>query len=93
MRTFVNLQMGLPYKEMGTSPPLDKVIELKGGYRSREIPEGVLFLTCALDVQQGSKTDAKSPPRLEMEILGHGQEFRTWSIEYKVFTGRIWRTD
>lgn len=93
MRAFVNLQLGLPFKEIGVRPKLENVMELKGGYHSREIPEGVLFLTCALDVQQGSKTDAKSPPRLEMEILGHGQEFRTWSIEYKVFTGRIWRTD
>lgn len=93
MRTFVNLQSGLPFKEIGVRPKLENVMELKGGYRSREVPDGVLFLTCALDVQQGSKTDAKSPPRLEMEILGHGQEFRTWSIEYKVFTGRIWRTD
>ena len=93
MRTFVNLQSGLPYKEIGVSPPLEKVMELKGGYRSREIPEGALFLTCALDVQQGSKKDPNKPPRLEMEVLGHGHEFRTWSIEYKVFTGRIWRID
>lgn len=93
MRSFVNLQSGLPYKQLGVSPPLEKVIELKGAYHSREIPDGVLFLTCAVDVQRGSQTDAKSPPRLEMEILGHGAEFRTSSIEYKVFTGRIWRID
>ena len=93
MRAFVNLQLGLPYKEIGVRPKLENVMELKGGYHSREIPEGVLFLTCALDVQQGSKSDPNKPPRLEMEVLGHGHEFRTWSIEYKVFTGRIWRTD
>lgn len=90
MGPFFNLQLGLPYKEKGTRPNLDVVMELKGAYRSREIPFGVLFLTCALDVQQGSKTDPNNPPRLEMEILGHGSEFRTWSVEYKVFTGRIW---
>lgn len=93
MGPFVNLQLGLPYKEKGVRPKLEKVMELKGGYRSREIPDGVLFLTCTLDVQQGSKTDPNKPPRLEMEMLGHGQEFRTWSVEYKVFTGRIWRID
>lgn len=93
MRTFVNLQSGLPYKPTGSRPNLDKVMELKGAYRSRDIPYGVLFLTCAMDVQQGSKTDPNKPPRLEMEILGHGAEFRTWSIEYKVFTGRIWKID
>jgi phage terminase large subunit GpA-like protein len=93
MGPFVNLQLGLPFKETGVRPKLEAVMELKGAYHSREIPFGVLFLTCALDVQQGSKTDPNKPPRLEMEILGHGSEFRTWSIEYKVFTGRIWKID
>jgi phage terminase large subunit GpA-like protein len=93
MAPFVNLQLGLPFKEIGVRPKLDVVMELKGAYRSREIPEGVLFLTCTGDVQQGSKTDPRNPPRLEFEILGHGLEFRTWSIEYKIFTGRIWRID
>lgn len=93
MGPFYNLQLGLPYKEKGSRPALEKVIELKGSYMSRDIPYGVLFLTCAMDVQQGSKTDPNKPPRLEMEVLGHGNEFRSWSIEYKVFTGRIWRID
>lgn len=93
MRAFVNLQLGLPYKEIGVRPKLENVMELKGAYRSREIPDGVLFLTCTLDVQQGSKKDPDKPPRLEMEVLGHGLEFRTWSIEYKVFAGRIWKID
>ena len=93
MAPFMNLQLGLPHKEIGVRPKLDVVMELKGGYHSREVPDGVLFLGCSLDVQQGSKTDPNKPPRLEMEILGHGAEFRTWSIEYKVFTGRIWRID
>lgn len=93
MAPFYNLQLGLPFKEKGARPKLGVVMELKGNYRSRDIPYGVLFLTCAVDVQRGSQTDPNKPPRLEMEILGHGQEFRTWSIEYKVFTGRIWRID
>jgi phage terminase large subunit GpA-like protein len=93
MAPFFNLQLGLPYKPKGTRPNHNIVMEQRGAYLSREIPEGVLFLTCAMDVQRGSKTDPDKPPRLEMEILGHGQEFRTWGIEYKIFTGRIWRID
>jgi phage terminase large subunit GpA-like protein len=61
MAPFVNLQLGLPFKEIGVRPKLDAVIELKGGYRSRDIPDGVLFLTCSMDVQQGSKTDPNAP--------------------------------
>jgi phage terminase large subunit GpA-like protein len=93
MAPFFNLQLGLPYKPKGVRPNHGAVMDQRGPYGSREIPDGVLFLTCAMDVQRGSKTDTSKPPRLEMEILGHGQEFRTWGIEYKVFTGRIWRID
>lgn len=89
MRGFVNLELGLPFRETGARPKLEKVIELRGGYRSGEIPFGVLFLTAAIDVQRGSKKDATRPPRLEMEILGHGAKFRTWSIMYKIFEGEV----
>lgn len=89
MRSFVTLYMGLPYKETGSRPSLDKVIALRGGYKSGDVPDGVLWLTAAIDVQRGSETDETKPARLEMEILGHGSGFRTWSIMYHVFVGEI----
>lgn len=87
MRSFTNLYLGLPYKELGSRPKLENVIELRGEYREGEIPDGVIFLTMGVDVQQGSANDPTNPPRLELEVLGHGNKFRTWSILYKVFTG------
>jgi phage terminase large subunit GpA-like protein len=87
LRGFVNLDLGEPFKEVGGRPPVDHVYELRSGYRSGEIPDGVLFLTAAIDVQRGSKLDTNNPPRLEMEICGHGAEFRTWSIDYRRFDG------
>ncbi len=89
MRSFINLYLGLPFKEIGSRPKLEKVIELRGTYRSGTVPEGVLYLTGAIDVQAGSKTDELNPPRLEMEILGMGAGYRTWSIEYKRIEGDI----
>jgi phage terminase large subunit GpA-like protein len=89
MRSFINLYLGLPYKESGSRPKLDKVIELRGAYRQGTIPDGVLFLTAAIDVQRGSEKDENNPPRLEMEILGHGIGFRTWSILYRAFYGEV----
>ena len=87
MRSFTNLYMGLPYRETGKRPKLENVIELKGAYFRGTIPDGVLFLTLGVDVQRGSKRDKLNPPRLELEILGHGMGYRTWSIDYKVFDG------
>lgn len=89
MRSFVNLYLGLPYKELGSRPKLEKVIELRGDYSEKEVQQGVLYLTMGVDVQQGSANDPNNPPRLELEILGHGIGFRTWSLLYKVFPGEV----
>jgi phage terminase large subunit GpA-like protein len=44
------------------------------------LPSGPLVLTAGVDVQE-------SPPRLEAEIVGHGEAEETWGIEYRVFHG------
>jgi phage terminase large subunit GpA-like protein len=89
MRSWTNLYLGLPYKEKGSRPKLEKVIELRGEYREGEVPDGVLYTTMGLDVQQGSATDSENPPRLELEIVGWGAGYRSWSLLYRVFPGAI----
>jgi len=89
MRSFTNLYLGKPFKEIGARPKIDNVIELRSGYRSETVPEGVLFITAGIDVQKGSKKNPKNPPRLEMEICGHGARYRTWSICYRRFEGEV----
>jgi len=89
MRSFTNLYLGLPFVETGTSPDAGKVLELRGGYRSGKVPKGVLYITSGVDVQRGSEKDPANPARLEMEILGIGSKYRTWSIAYKRFEGAI----
>jgi phage terminase large subunit GpA-like protein len=89
MRSFTNLYLGLPFRETGSRPKIEKVIELRGGYRSGTIPDGVIYLTAGVDVQRGSKTDPNNPPRLEMEILGIGSGYRTYSILYRRFEGEV----
>ena len=90
MRSFTNLYLGLPFKESGSRPKLSNVIELRGGYRQREVSNDVLYITMGIDVQAGSKKkDSPNPPRLEMEILGIGAGYRTWSIQYKRIEGDI----
>lgn len=87
LRSFVNLSLGQAFKETGSRPKLEKVIELRGEYRESTVPDGVLFLTVGIDVQEGSKNDPLNPPRLELEVLGHGAGFRKWSILYKRIEG------
>jgi phage terminase large subunit GpA-like protein len=90
MRSFRTLYEGFPHRELGITPKLaDVVSEHRGIYKSKEVPDGVLFITAGIDVQQGSEKDDKNPPRLELEFCGHGDKFRTWSIDYKVIPGEV----
>jgi phage terminase large subunit GpA-like protein len=90
LRSWVNLALGKPYKERGTRPKVDDVIELTSGYKQDTIPDGPTFLTMGIDVQQGSNDpEKKNPPRIELEVCGHGSRFRTWSITYRVIEGAI----
>ncbi|MCK5552784.1 MAG: phage terminase large subunit family protein, partial [Deltaproteobacteria bacterium] len=89
IRAFVNLYLGLPYRETGERPKLQSVIDLRGDYMSGTVPHGVLFLTVGIDVQAGSKKNEENPPRLEMEVCGHGIGFRTFSIMYRRFEGEV----
>lgn len=91
MRSFVNLYLGEPYREQGQRPNVDRVVNLRSGYRAGTIPSNdVLFLTMAVDVQRGSTRDPEhNPPRLEIEVCAHGAGYRTWSIQYYRVPGRI----
>lgn len=89
MRGFTNLYLGLPFKEQGVRPLLSNLQNLKSTYKAGDVPDGVLFLTMAVDVQKGQQDEEGKKARLEVEVCGHGRGFRTWSIIYKVFEGDI----
>jgi phage terminase large subunit GpA-like protein len=89
MRAFVTLSLGRPYRETGERPKLSNVIQNRGDYNSGTVPEGVVYLVAGIDVQAGSKRDDQNPPRLEMEVMGIGKQYKTWSIAYKRFEGSI----
>jgi len=90
IQSFTNLYLGMPYKEKGSRPKLENVIELRGNYKSRSVPYGVLFLTAGADIQRGSESRPdENPARIEIEICGHGLGYRTWSIAYEIFYGAV----
>ena len=88
-KVFVNARCGMAYRVTSAKPKFASLMSLRGNYEQRQVPVGVLFLTVAVDVQQGSRTNPDNPARLEMEVCGHGLLERTWSIEYKKFIGSI----
>jgi phage terminase large subunit GpA-like protein len=101
MKAFINLELGLPYREEGFRPDDQVVLGHRGTYRVGTIPwsgnTGVLWITAGMDVQRGKDNfDPLRPgaklddgPRLEIEILGHGEDYRSWSIAYLKFYGPV----
>jgi phage terminase large subunit GpA-like protein len=90
-KTFCQIYRGMPYHESGARPDLEIVMDHKGRYREGELQPGVVWLSGGMDVQRG-KNKPDNPdegPRLELEILGNGEDYRTWSLLYKKFYGPI----
>jgi phage terminase large subunit GpA-like protein len=88
-RSYVNLYCGTEYKDAGSRPRLASVLNHRGTYPRGTVPPGVLFLTAAVDVQQGSARDIHKPPRTEIMIMGHGLGYKNWVVDYRVFEGSI----
>jgi phage terminase large subunit GpA-like protein len=88
-RSYVNIDVGMPYRMDGSAPKLNEVAALRGEYRRGRLPLGVIFLTVGVDVQKGSarKTGALDAARLETVVLGHGLGYRTWVIDHTVYYG------
>lgn len=78
MKTFETLYLGWPYQEKGEAPEFRKVISHRSNYKSKTVPDGVLFLTLGADVHGNDVT---------IEICGHGRQYKTWSIDFIIIQG------
>lgn len=87
MRTFTNTVLGETYKEMGDAPEWERLYHRREAYEIGTVPEGVIFLTAGADVQKD---------RIEVELVGWGQNKESWSIDYQTFQGspsssKVWK--
>jgi phage terminase large subunit GpA-like protein len=74
-QVFVNTTLGLPYENTGETIAHEYLTRRAEMYNA-QVPDGVLQLTMAVDVQK---------TRLEYEVRGWGKGEESWGIEY----GRI----
>ena len=77
-KTFETLYLGWPYRETGEKPEFHRVVAHRSNYASKTVPDKVLFLTLGGDVHAHD---------IRLEILGHGRDYKTWSIEYVIIEG------
>lgn len=78
MITFVNLQLGEVYEELGERPVTEVLYKRREQYAIGTVQRGAVFLTCAIDVQKD---------RLEAEVMAWGRDRIRWSVERKIIIG------
>ena len=78
IKQFKNLQLGEAFEENEQTDDHEHVYKNRRQYYDCDIPEGVLVLSAGVDVQDN---------RLEAEIVGWGDGFESWGIQYKTFVG------
>lgn len=79
MRVWTNTSKGETYEVKGKSADKDDLVKRREDYYA-ELPEGVLVLTAAVDVQDD---------RFEIEVCGWGKGFETWGIVYDKIYGNL----
>lgn len=78
LKTFVNTVLAETWHEKGDVPDWEAIYRRRKSYKFGHCPEGVLFITAGVDVQRD---------RIEVEIVGWGRDFKSWSVDYLVFAG------
>ena len=79
MKTWVNTFLGETWEEAGKRLEWSDVMDHREEYLS-PVPEEVTLMTGAIDVQDD---------RFEIEVVGWGDDYRTWSIDYHVIYGDL----
>jgi phage terminase large subunit GpA-like protein len=72
-QAFVNSEWGEPWNEVGEQIDSNSLESRVEDYPQEPLPEGVLVLTAGADVQAD---------RIELEVVGWGEERELWSIDY-----------
>lgn len=79
IKTFLNTQLALTYKESGEAPEWNAVYDRRDHrYKIGRVPRGVLILFAGVDVQKD---------RLEVRIWGFGRSRQRWLIDVRVLPG------
>ena len=78
LKTFINTSLGESWEEQGEALEYDTLLERRLNYDFQSIPEDVLVITCAADLQRD---------RIEVQTVGWGLNYEAWVIDYKIFWG------
>lgn len=77
LKVFINTRLAEFWEEKDDEIEFEDLLFSREDYGA-EIPDGVMVLTAGVDVQDD---------RLEIEVVGWGKDYESWSIDYKVIEG------
>lgn len=80
LQVFVNTALAETYDVMGGEKLVPETLLARREEYGPTLPDGVVALTCGIDVQQD---------RLEAEVVGWGKGEESWGIEERVFRGDL----
>ena len=83
LKTFINTVLGETWEERGKGADDDSLLSRRERYEAW-LPEGVLLLTAAVDVQDD---------RFEIEVVGWGKGCESWGIQYEKLYGDLDREE
>lgn len=83
LKTWVNTTLGETWEERGETIEEESLLARKENWGDL-VPSGVIIITAGIDVQKD---------RLEVEIVGFGVGFESWSLDYRVIHGDPARED
>lgn len=78
-QVFVNTRLAELWNRQGENVN-EGLLEKRVHDYNCDVPQQVCYLTCGIDVQKD---------RVELEVVGWGQGYESWGIEYKVIPGDI----
>lgn len=84
LQSFVNTQLAEVWRVAGDAPEWEIIAGRADDYFPGQVPEGVIFLTAGVDVQQD---------RIEVSIYGWGRRKQRWLIEHEVIWGSTAQED
>jgi phage terminase large subunit GpA-like protein len=85
MKVFVNTALGETWSPPALEiPEAEALLARAEPYQEGTVPTGAALLTAGVDVQ---------PDRLEIELVGWGRDFESWSVGYYVLNGDITEPD
>lgn len=78
LRTWINTALGEAWEDRGETVDAGALSELREPYGPEDLPDHVLFATAGVDTQDD---------RLEVEIVGWGEDEESWGVAYHVIYG------